>query len=95
MEKSIVGVATIWMAAVVSAALLIYKVNRPVGDSTVSSPAPACPPAEVAGAQTDDSVVDTEEPAVLVLPVITIVGSHRGTAEMQPADDLTPPAPAP
>jgi hypothetical protein len=89
MKKSIVGVTAIWIAAAVSAASLIYKLNHPLGDPGASNAIPASAPADVASAQTVDSVIDTPEPAVLVLPVVTITSSRRGTAEMQAPDELT------
>jgi len=70
MKKWSVSSVAVGMAAIGSAALLIYKVN-PLDDvhAAEAMPAYVAEPAQAA----DEPVVDRTEPAVLVLPVVTIV----------------------
>jgi hypothetical protein len=80
MNKVSVVSIVVWTAAMGSAALLIYETHRPLAYSTGANAISEYAPVE--------PVVDTPEP-VLELPMDTIVGSRRGAAEMQGADDLS------
>jgi hypothetical protein len=86
MKKWFVSSVAVWMAAIGSAAFLIHKINGPLDQVQAADtmPAYAAEPTQAA----DEPVVDRAEPAVLELPVVTIVGRVRGTAEMQGKDDL-------
>jgi hypothetical protein len=79
-------VGSVWMAALASAALLTYKLNRTVEYARAANPMSAY--AAHATQTADEPVVDTAEPAALDLPMVNIVGHLRGTAEMQGTDDL-------
>jgi hypothetical protein len=90
MNKWIVASGAFWTAAFASTALLIHQINRPLDSSTVVNaavaPAPPAVTAEpVAGAPVP--VLEEADPAVLELPMVTIVGHRPGVAEMQRVDD--------
>jgi hypothetical protein len=80
-------VVSVWMAALASAALLTYKLDRTVEYARAAN-AMSAYAAHATQAADDEPVVDTAEPAVLYLPMVNIVGHLRGTAEMQGTDDL-------
>jgi hypothetical protein len=82
MNKLIVVLVAVWMAAMGSALLLTYELHRPLavgnGSSAISARLPLAAPAPV---------VDNAEPAVLQLPMVTIVASRHGVTEMQGAGE--------
>jgi hypothetical protein len=80
-------VASVWMAALASAALLTYKLNRPVEYARAAADAMSAYAAH-ATQTADEPLADTAEPPVLDLPAVHIVGHLRGSAEMQGADDV-------
>lgn len=82
MNKWIV-VASVWTAGLASAALLTYTLNHPLDDAHAADVMSAY--AAHARQTADEPAVDT---AVLELPMVTILGHLRGTAEMQGTDDL-------
>jgi hypothetical protein len=74
-------VGLLWLVAMASAALLVYKLNpSPDHLSVVNDVLPSSDPR---GHGVEEAAVDTEEPKVLEMPMVTIVGRFRGTAEMQ------------
>jgi hypothetical protein len=85
MKKWII-VASVWMAGLASAALLTFKLDHRLGDARAADVMSAY--AAHATQTADELAVDTVEPAVLELPMATILGHLRGTAEMQGTDDL-------
>jgi hypothetical protein len=92
MNKLIVVLVAVWMAAMGSALLLTYELHRPLavgnGSSAISARLPLAAPAPVVEeAVVDDAIVDNAEPAVLQLPMVTIVASRHGVTEMQGAGE--------
>ena len=87
MKKWFVTTVAVWVVAATSAVLLVYKIHRPL---EYVPPAGANAMSLFAGHPTqevDEPALD-EEPPVLELPPVTIVGSLRGSAEMQGGDDV-------
>lgn len=80
-------VGSVWMVAVTSAALLVHKLNAPPDPAHLTGA--TAPANDALGQAFDEPAVDTAKPSVLELPVVTIVGSLRGTAEMQGASSVT------
>jgi hypothetical protein len=98
MRKQIVAVAVggIWLAAISSAAVLVYALNRP---PVLSADARAPRPAKMLEMRPGRPAAETVESSVLEIPTVTIVGylsppatpassTRRGVAEMQPPDEL-------
>jgi hypothetical protein len=89
MMKRTMGWGAVAMASIGTIALLASEAPRPHDTSSeVSTDIVArASPGLQGRATVQDLVVDGVDPAVLQIPMVTIVGSRRGSAEMQPAED--------
>ena len=90
MMKRTIGWGAVAMASMGTIALLASEAPRPYDTSSEISPdiVARATPALPGRATVQDLAVDAVDPAVLQIPMVTIVGSRRGSAEMQPADDV-------
>ena len=80
MKKSMFA-GLVWVAAIASAALLVDKLNPSPDRPSVVGEVPASSDLRAQGVE--ETIVDTAEPTLLEMPMVTIVGRFRGAAEMQ------------
>jgi len=80
MKKSML-VGLVWLGAIALVVMLVDKLNPSPDRLSVVYQVPAS--SDLRGQGVVEATVDTAEPPLLEMPMVTIVGRFRGAAEMR------------